>query len=245
MGVLSEVESLAGAWLLSCLRKFVRTDAYAAAQRLRRGTPSEVTSLAHLVLIRRLGRGGSAMVYAAVKADTGGVLALKMVDTRAKRTKMRHMLREREVGARLAALQCPYLCELRYAFQSGPWYALAMPLYPGGTLQMQLDERASPRGGLEVEEVRWLRSACTPAASCTEPRACPPNGRLHFASTCVWHERGRGRAPARVCMRPCSCHGHALGGMGSDGHKRYLPAPTWKAFVASLCPLVPLRRSVG
>ena len=65
-----------------------------------------------------------------------------------------HLAMERQTACRLAS--CPFLCGLRYAFTHGPWYVLAFPLLPGGTLQVQLDERASATCGLPMEEVRWV-----------------------------------------------------------------------------------------
>jgi serine/threonine protein kinase len=61
---------------------------------------------------------------------------------------------ERSVAARVSGM--PFLTGLTYAFQSGPRVVMVMPLCAGGTLQVQLDERATPAGGLPVHEVAWI-----------------------------------------------------------------------------------------
>eukprot|EP00966_Prymnesium_polylepis_P056527 1307836-Prymnesium_polylepis.1 len=50
---------------------------------------------------------------------------------------------------------------LRYAFRQGPWLVLALPLLTGGTLQVQVDERAQPNGGFGAAEVRWVGAHLT------------------------------------------------------------------------------------
>ena len=64
---------------------------------------------------------------------------------------------------RAAASGCPFLCGLRYAFRAGPWLVLALPLYSGGTLQLNLDERSGsgPLGGLPLDEVRFVAAQLT------------------------------------------------------------------------------------
>ena len=93
----------------------------------------QVTSLRQFSLIRRLGRGGYAMVYAARKEDTASLVAMKVTDLRYKKAKLHHILMERDVAARVAGQ--PFLCGLTHAFRSGPLLVMTMPLYEGGTLQ--------------------------------------------------------------------------------------------------------------
>ena len=123
--------------------------------RLRQARPSSVT-LHSFRLLRLYGRGSYGDVYSAQKLDTGALFALKLAPlgrvTR-KRAEV-HLRMERQTAERCAG--CPFLCELRYAFCAGPYVVLALPLLPGGTLQVHIEERAKPRGGLSLEEVRWI-----------------------------------------------------------------------------------------
>ena len=63
---------------------------------------------------------------------------------------------ERATLERTARLNSPFLSTLCYAFRQGPWLVLAMPLLSGGTLQVQLEERAEGSGGLRFLELRWI-----------------------------------------------------------------------------------------
>ena len=67
-----------------------------------------------------------------------------------------HMRLERATLERTARLNSPFLSTLCYAFRQGPWLVLAMPLLSGGTLQVQLEERAEGNGGLRFLELRWI-----------------------------------------------------------------------------------------
>ena len=99
-------------------------------------------------------------MYAVRKEDTGALFALKLVHKQrvASERSLSHLLMEREVAARIAQARSPFLCELRYAWVQHDYFALVMPLFAGGTLHVQLIERARPPShkGLPVSEVRWL-----------------------------------------------------------------------------------------
>ena len=143
--------------LLSRLATFKRSAECACARRLMLVRPAPV-SLANFSLIRRVGRGSFGVVYAARKEDTLSLFALKMIHlTRLRRERdEEHVKLERATLERTARLNCPFLVMLCYAFREGPWLVLAMPLYAGGTLQTQIEERAEVDNGLGVEEVRWI-----------------------------------------------------------------------------------------
>ena len=104
-----------------------------------------------------------AQVFAARKEDSLSLFALKMVHVhRLRRARdEEHLLRERRTLERAAALRHPFLSMLRYAFRQGPWLVLCLPLLTGGTLQVQLDERANPNGGFAAHEVRWVGAHLT------------------------------------------------------------------------------------
>ena len=89
------------------------------------------------------------------------LFALKMMPmTHAADKRGRHHLRvERQVLERAAHSGSPFLCSLRYAFRAGPWLVVALPLFSGGTLQLQIDERGS--NGLGAVEVRWVAAQLT------------------------------------------------------------------------------------
>ena len=159
-----------------------------AARRLEAARPPDAVKLGSFSLLRRLGKGGYATVYAARKEDTLALYALKVVDTRRqamppasrdytchttisyhqrhgtwphiwphpppathhppptthalptahettrRKAKIRHVQAEREIAARVSG--APFLCSLIYAFKAGPLLVLALPLFPGGTLQV-------------------------------------------------------------------------------------------------------------
>ena len=101
--------------------------------------------------------GAYAEVYVALKEDTRALFAVKLcrpARVRKKRAET-HLRMERRALAQ-AATASPFLCPLRYAFTCGPYVALVLPFYAGGTLGVQIEERAKPRGGLPILEVRWL-----------------------------------------------------------------------------------------
>ena len=57
---------------------------------------------------------------------------------------------------------------MQYAFRNGNWMVLALPLFPGGTLQSFLDETndryvadAAAGGMLWVESVEWVGACLT------------------------------------------------------------------------------------
>ena len=52
-----------------------------------------------------------------------------------------HLQMERKTAERCGA--CPFLVGLRYAFASAHHVVLVLPLLPGGTLQVHIDERVS------------------------------------------------------------------------------------------------------
>jgi serine/threonine protein kinase len=65
---------------------------------------------------------------------------------------------ERTTLERSTSLGSRFLTTLRYAFRQGPWLVLAMPLITGGTLQVQIEERAATAGGFSEVEMRWAAS---------------------------------------------------------------------------------------
>lgn len=154
---LRKASALAERVLLSRVATFKHSPEYAAGCRLIRATPAPA-NLSSFSLIRRIGRGSFGVVYAARKEDTLALYALKMVHlTRLRRLRdEEHMRLERLTLERTAQLGSPFLSTLCYAFIEGPWLVLAMPLLSGGTLQVQLEERAERERGLPAAEVRWI-----------------------------------------------------------------------------------------
>jgi serine/threonine protein kinase len=68
-----------------------------------------------------------------------------------------HLRIERESLERVTRARTPFVCTLRYAFASGSWLVLAIPFYPGGVLETQIEERAAPpHRGLPSPEVVFL-----------------------------------------------------------------------------------------
>jgi serine/threonine protein kinase len=158
--------TIAESVLLRRLAGFKRSPEYTCACRLVRTQPSPVR-LSDFSLIRRIGRGSFGVVYAARKEDSLALYALKMVHiARLRRERDEtHMRLERQTLQRAASLNNPFLSILCYAFKEGPWLCLVMPFCPGGTLQVQLEERAEPQGGLPLDETRWIGSQLVMALS--------------------------------------------------------------------------------
>ncbi|KAL1530877.1 hypothetical protein AB1Y20_001770 [Prymnesium parvum] len=148
--VLRAIEEAHADALLPHVSGFRQSHEYLAATRLLAATARPVR-MGSFSLLRRMGRGSSATVYAARKEDTMALYALKVIDPR---FKLKHVLMERYISEKVAAT--PFLCGLAYAFHAGPMLVLTLPLYAGGTLEVQLEERARSRGGLGVREVRWI-----------------------------------------------------------------------------------------
>lgn len=164
---LAVAERHATTHLLTRLRSFSRMLDFEGAQRLKHALPRAAHGLHDFSLLRRLGSGSYGTVFAARKEDTLSLFALKLVHRgRASRKRaMQHLLVERSTAARCAEHGCPFLCPLRYAFADGPWLVLAFPLFPGGTLHAQLEERAMPHGGLPTDEIRFLGAQLAVAIS--------------------------------------------------------------------------------
>ena len=99
-------------------------------------------------------------MHAARKEDTCALFALKLIRLQRVRHQraLDHLRMEREALEKATAARVPFVCTLRYAFSAGSWLVLALPLYSGGTLEVQIEERAMPpeHAGLPVDEVRWL-----------------------------------------------------------------------------------------
>ena len=123
--------------------------------RVRDAAPEPV-NLDSFSLLRLYGRGAYGEVYAAKKDDTHALFALKLVRrTRVVKKKAElHLRMERRCAER--CIDCPFLVGLRYAFASAHHLVLVLPLIAGGTLQVHIDERAVPSGGLPLEELRWI-----------------------------------------------------------------------------------------
>jgi serine/threonine protein kinase len=123
-------------------------------------TPASLTDFS---LLRRVGRGAYGTVVAARKEDTAACFALKMVHVQrvSRKRALHHLKMERRVASLVASQGCPFLCELRYAFHTGPWLVLALPLYAGGTLQVHIDERGVGNGGFARSETRWVGAQLT------------------------------------------------------------------------------------
>ena len=143
------------ATLTERIRPFLDSAYYAYYLRLRFVQPSAV-SFESFSLLRLYGRGAYGAVYAARKEDTGALLALKVMrrDRVQRRRAEGHLRMERATAERAAG--SPFLVGLLYAFASGPHLVLALPLLAGGTLQVHIEERAKPHGGLSVQEVQWI-----------------------------------------------------------------------------------------
>lgn len=155
-GILALATSELDALLLPRARAWSSSDEAALFERMLLTKPVPV-NLASFSLLRLYGKGAYADVYAARKKDTRALFALKIcrLSRVSKKNAEAHLRKERQTLAK-AVTASPFLCPLRYAFTCGPYVALALPFYSGGTLQVQLEERAKPNGGLPLREIRWL-----------------------------------------------------------------------------------------
>ena len=155
-GVLSaELEQL-NAMLLPRAAAWLSSDKAQLFERLKLVKPAAV-SLSSFSLLRLYGKGAYAEVYAARKEDTRALFALKLCRRTRVATKRaeEHLQMERKSLGQ-ATNASPFLCPLRYAFTSDTHIALVLPFYTGGTLMVQIEERAKPHGGLPFVEVRWV-----------------------------------------------------------------------------------------
>ena len=89
---------------------------------------------------RVLGVGGFGSVYAALKKDSGILLAIKRMDKKLIKHKNRYKSCFTEFDA-LKAMSSPFVCGLHYTFQTKDDVCLVLDLLHGGTLSFLLHQR--------------------------------------------------------------------------------------------------------
>ena len=101
--------------------------------------------LTHFELLKVVGKGGFGKVNAITQLSTQELLALKRIEkSRIIKSKshLSMVWTERKI---MSIVQSPYLCHLRYAFESDTELFLVMPFLQGGDLRFHLKERGRMR----------------------------------------------------------------------------------------------------
>jgi len=117
-----------------------RTSKYADSYARARAMELEKCSEEDFHQFRVLGVGGFGAVHAALKKDTGALLAIKRMDKKLIKHKNRYKSCFTEINA-LRAMSSPFVCGLHYSYQTKDDVCLVLDLLQGGTLSYLLSQK--------------------------------------------------------------------------------------------------------
>ena len=101
----------------------------------------DCVDLSHFELLKVVGKGGFGKVNAITQLDSQELLALKRIEKYRvikSKTHLHMVWTERQI---MSIVTSPFLCHLRYAFESDTELFLVMPFLQGGDLRFHLKER--------------------------------------------------------------------------------------------------------